>query len=190
MHKMFKPVRLVIFFGLLTAFLTIFVAALYVFQIYDVAVAEQQQAPMRYTVRYETLAAARGSIFDRNGVLLASGRPAYNVMICRDTFLMEPFNAVRNDTILELIYLAMEHGVTINDTLPITRGAPFEYLSVTRGNQRINFEAFLESRELDPEISAQDVLAYMRRRYNIDYTIGIIDARMIAGYRILNDKIL
>ena len=36
MQKMFKPVRLVIFFGILVAFLTLFVASLYVFQLFDV----------------------------------------------------------------------------------------------------------------------------------------------------------
>ena len=184
MQKLFKPVRLVIFFGILAAFITIFVSALYIFQLFDVAAAEPVGAPMRYTVRYEPLVAARGNIFDRNGVLLASGRPAYNVMICRDSFLlMEPTNMGRNNAILELVYFAMEHGVTINDTLPITTGAPFAFLSAPRGEHRRNLAAFLESRELDPDISAQDLLAYMRRRYNIDYTIGITDARLIAGIR-------
>ena len=182
MQKMFNPARLGIFFVFVAAFITWFVFSLYSIQIFAAAPTPEQVVPMRTVTRTETLFAARGSIFDRNGILLASGRPTYNVMLSRDVMIQLPVSQ-RNEIILDLIYFAMEHGVQYTDTLPITRGAPFTFLTDATEAQIRNLNAFKETHNIDPDIDVQDFLAWMRRRYGIDYTMGISDARLIMGVR-------
>ena len=182
MQKMFNPTRLGIFFVFVVAFITWFVFSLYSIQIFAAPPVHEQVLPTRTVTRTETLFAARGSIFDRNGILLASGRPTYNVMLSRDVLVELPVSQ-RNEIILDLIYFAMEHGVQYTDTLPITRGAPFTFLTDATATQIRNLNAFKETHDIDPDIDVQDFLAWMRRRYGIDYTIGISDARLIMGVR-------
>ena len=180
MQKMFKPSRLVLFFTILVAALAVYFTELYRIQIFETALADEPATPMRITVRAETLVAARGNIYDRNGVLLASGRAAYNVMLSRDILLREPGI---NNIILDLIYFSLENGIQHNDTLPITRGAPFTYISNITGEQRRRLNAFKEFHSIDPDISVQELLAWMRGHYRINYAIGITDARLIMGVR-------
>jgi penicillin-binding protein 2 len=49
--------------------------------------------------------------------------------------------------------------------------------------QRRRLDTYLEFFNHDPDISASELLAWMRGHYGIDYTIGIADARLIAGVR-------
>jgi penicillin-binding protein 2 len=182
MQKMFRPTRLGIFFVLVAASIIWFVFSLYSIQIFAAPPVDEQAVPMRTVTRTETLFAARGSIFDRNGVLLASGRPSYNIMLSRDVLIEIPL-AQRNQSILDMIYFAMEHGIQYTDTLPITRGAPFSFLTDATSDQITHLNAFKEANNIDPDIDVQDFLAFLRRRYGIDYTIGISDARLIMGVR-------
>ena len=84
MQKMYKPVRVGLIFVIVAVMLTIYVSALYRMQIYETWVAEDSPAPPRIISRTVTLPAARGNIYDRNGVLLASGRPSYNITLDRE----------------------------------------------------------------------------------------------------------
>ena len=182
MLRMFKPVRIVLILLTMAALLTIYVTALYRIQIFDARPEEDDQRPATIVRRRETVAAARGNIYDRNGVLLASNRPSYNIMLNRPTLLTFT-NDERNEIILELVYTAIAEGVRYNDTFPITQGAPFTYISNMTGEQRRRLDRFLERYSIDPNISESDLLAWMRTHYRIDYTIGITDARLIIGVR-------
>jgi penicillin-binding protein 2 len=62
-------------------------------------------------------------------------------------------------------------------------GAPFSFLSNMTGPQARRLEHYLYRHRLDPDISASDLLSWMREHYNIDYTVGISDARLIIGVR-------
>ena len=182
MQSMIKPIRIVAILLVMAVFLTSYVSALYRIQIFQTRQGWDDERPTTIVRRTEVLPAARGSIYDRNGVLLASNRPSYNIMLNRPILIAFPNNE-RNEIILELIYTAMAEGVQYNDSFPITRGAPFTYLSNMTGDQRRRLDRFLEERDLDPDISESDLLAWMRTRYGIDYTIGISDARLIIGVR-------
>ena len=183
MQKMFKPFRIGVVFTILAFMLTVFVSALYRMQIYiDRPVDDEpyQESTVQRTV---TLNAARGNIYDRNGVLLASGRPRYSITMNRDA-LMEFPDYRRNEIIMELVYIAMDEGVGYNDTFPITMGAPFTYISDMTAEQRTQLDSYIEFfSQLDPGISAPDLLAWMRGHYRIDYTTGISEARLIIGVR-------
>jgi len=180
MQKMYTPARIGVIFAILAVMLSMYVSALFVIQVHDPMLLDENQAPRRFITRRSTIIAARGNIYDRNGVLLASGRPSYNVKIDWRALRASP---TPNETVLELIYATMDEGYTYSDTFPITRGAPFEYVSNMSNVQRNRLLAYMDFHGIDPEISVSDLLAWMRNHYRIDYTVGILDARLIIGVR-------
>jgi penicillin-binding protein 2 len=89
-----------------------------------------------------------------------------------------------NDSIYNLIFTSIDEGISYTDTFPITRGAPFAYSSNMTNTQRRWLDAYIDFHSaLYPEISAPDLIAWMRGHYGIDYTIGISAARLIMGVR-------
>ena len=180
---MFKPIRLGIIFTIMAIMLTIYVSALYRMQIYEERPTEEELFPLRPIIRAVTMTAARGNIYDRNGVLLASGRPSYKITLNRDTMVEYP-NARRNEIVRELVFTSMDEGVQYNDSFPITKGAPFTYMTNMTTSQRVQLEAYIAFFEqLDPDITASDLLAWMRGHYGIDFTTSITEARLIIGVR-------
>ncbi len=74
---------------------------------------------------YETVEAGRGQILDRNGRVLVSDSPVYQVRL--DTKRMGDTKN-RADVILQLVQVARESGVEWDDSkLPISRSAPFTF---------------------------------------------------------------
>jgi len=180
MQKMYTPARIGVIFAILAVMLTAYVSALYVIQIAEPLAMDDNNAPRRFITRRTTLPSARGNIYDRNGVLLASGRPSYNIKIDWRALRASPNP---NEIVQELVYAAMDENLEYTDTFPVTRGAPFEYLTDMSATQASRLAAYLEFHELDPEIAVSDLLAWMRNHYGIDYTVGILDARLIIGVR-------
>ena len=180
MQRLYKPVRLGIVFVLVAVIIAFYAAVMYRYQIYDTYVPEDEVPLQRTIARIVTLPAARGNIYDRNGVLLASGRPAYNITLNRMALLRVPN---RNEIIMELLYTAMDEEVVHNDTFPVTRGAPFMFLMNMSNEQKRRLDIYLEYFGHELDITASDLLTWMREHYGIDYTIGIADARLICGIR-------
>ena len=180
MQRLYKPIRLAIVFILVSIFVTVYVSALYRYQVIDTYVPEGEAPPQKTITRIVNLPSARGNIYDRNGVLLASGRPSYNITLTRMALLSVPN---RNAIIMELIYAALDADVQYNDTFPVTRGAPFMYLTSMTETQKFRLKTYLEYFGLDSEISASDLLSWMREHYGIDFAIGISEARLICGVR-------
>jgi len=177
---MYKPARIGFLLVIMAVLLTYYVSALYGLQIYTDRPVDDEQYPRRTITRTVTLPAARGNIYDRNGVLLASGRPCFNITLNRMALLYDPN---RNNVIQELIYTTMDEDVQYNDTFPVTRGAPFTYVTNMSAEQRRRLDEYLGFFNLDLDISASDLLAFMRSHYGIDFTVGIADARLIIGVR-------
>ena len=182
MQRIYKPLRIGIIFAFMAVLFTIYVSALYKLQIYDARPVVEVNNPKTTVKRTETLTAARGSIYDRNGVLLASGKPSYNISL--DWYALNPVPE-KNEIIQALVYAAMDEDIPYVDTLPITRGAPFTYISNMTTAQRNQLDKYLEffKSELAPDISESDLLSWMRGHYKIDYTVGISEARLIIGIR-------
>jgi penicillin-binding protein 2 len=164
------------------ALLVVYLTTLYKLQVYDAGASADAGLlqPSAVSVSTSVLPAQRGDILDRNGALLVSNRPSYNVTLTRDALLAA---GDTNGIIRELIYAAEENGVRYNDTLPVTRGAPFEYLSDMDARQRGRLDKYLDNFSLPGDISASELIAWMKNRYGIDYTTGIADARLIIGVR-------
>lgn len=181
MHSFFSRTRMAIVFVLTGALLGAYMTTLYKLQIYDAGAAgvdpEQPRAVAADTV---VLPAQRGAILDRNGTLLVSNRPSYNVSL-NGKALLAADN--KNEIIRNLIYIAEENGVQYIDGLPITRGAPFEYIIDMSAEQQGRLDKFLDYHSLDGDISASELISWMKNRYKLDYTTGITDARLIIGIR-------
>ncbi|MCL2247643.1 MAG: penicillin-binding transpeptidase domain-containing protein [Oscillospiraceae bacterium] len=182
MQKMYTPSRFAMIFAGVALFLSLYLYALYSLQVDQPWRGDgEEQVHTRVIRRTETIASARGNIYDRNGVLLASGRPSHNIMI---EWNMVRANSVRaNEDILNLIYAAMDADIQYTDTFPVTRGAPFDFVTNMTATQRNRLDTYFEFHGIDPDISAPDFLSWLRNHYNIDYTVGILDARLIIGVR-------
>jgi penicillin-binding protein 2 len=180
MQKFYRPSRIITIFVLMALLVTIYMTTLYKLQIYGAAVDENAILTQHVINRTEILAADRGDILDRNGVLLVSNRPTYNISLSREALLASDNT---NETILKLVYAAVENGINYTDTFPVTIGAPFSYLSDMTVSQKDRLEFYLEEYEQPADISASDLIVWMKDHYGIDYTTSISDARLIIGIR-------
>jgi len=71
MYKLYKPVRIGLIFVIMAVFFSIYVTALYRMQVYETQLPESRVPQQRMLTRTVTYPAARGNIYDRNGILLA-----------------------------------------------------------------------------------------------------------------------
>ena len=179
MQKFYQPMRMAVLFLCMAALLTVYVSALYKMQIYDTAGAEVF-ADKTYPST-ETLVARRGEIYDRNGILLVSSRPSFNLTLSR-SLLLAAENT--NERIQTLINACIENGVKYSDTLPITMGAPFVYLSEMDSTQKTRLKKYIEYfNDLDEDITASELITWMKAHYGIDYLMSLPEARLIIGVR-------
>ncbi len=186
MDKIIKPTRIGILSFAMALVLTFYNLTLYRLQVID---RDKYLSATTDTVstRYD-IYAARGSLLDRNGVLLSSDRTVYDVLIDRDTLLEQPN---KNEIIASLISAASDYGVKYIDTFPVTASAPFEFAADPTTLQRIYLDGYLEffQDDLDiedlenPDITAAELISWMREHYEIDYTLTAEEARRIIGIR-------
>ncbi len=187
MDKFLKPHRIVAMGLVLAVLLAIYGLTFYRIQTLDTQ--EVLEAPESYVATVSTVHAARGSLLDRNGVLLSSDVTKYDVCVNRDQLLKQPDP---NGILGRLIDAALKYGVAYSDPFPVTMSAPFEYLADMTGTQRSNLTSYFKyfSNTLsiqdpeDPGISAADLVAWLRSdHYKIDYTLTAQEARRIIGVR-------
>ena len=176
-----KPIKTsrILFLGI--AVLALIAAMLLV--LYDLQAVEADNIVLSgssYSATTSVIQAARGSIFDTNGTLLASDRPVYNITISRSALLKEE---APNDTVLTLIRGANSYGVQYEDTFPVTMSAPFEYSANATERQRSRLATYIKRFNLKEDISATDLITWMRDHYKISFTVPGEDARRIIGVR-------
>ena len=121
-HKESRNFRLYFLAGFFLAVMALFLGVLYNTQVnhYD----EYYASSIRTIARPETVEAARGNITDRNGEVLVSSRPSYNLTF--DASLLDE-DEEENEAILRLLELCQTQGIDWVDDLPVTRSAPFAY---------------------------------------------------------------
>lgn len=107
---------------LLAVLLFLFTGVLYNLQY--VHGADYLEQSVRKIAETQTVEAARGQILDRYGRVLVDNRTTYQVTL--NTNSMGDVQQ-RNQTILSLIQLCREAGITWVDTLPISKEAPYVY---------------------------------------------------------------
>ena len=182
MEKLVKPARLAVMAVIALALLITALVTLYKLQIVEGKAYYEESR--NNVVTTKTVTAARGDLMDRYGRILVENRVCNNLVINTVELFQEddPDYVQANANILRLVNTVLSFGDSYNDTLPITRTPPFEFTEMT-AIQRATLQAYLAERELAPDSSAVEVLAYMRGRYKIDNSYTAEEARTIAGVR-------
>ncbi|MDR0813102.1 MAG: hypothetical protein LBO63_03745 [Oscillospiraceae bacterium] len=181
----------------------IFSIFLYKIQIFDGAgTAASVDSDIQTTIKIVTLTAKRGDVLDRNGKLLISSKPSYELLLSHSELAS---SGDMNEYIRELTYLAAEMGIFPTDTLPITSSAPFVYRFTSGSQEMIRFNRYLDyfklrekkktdendptktvdyfSKDENGSLSAPELLVYFKEHYKIPYVTNIADARIIIGIR-------
>ena len=178
MRKFYRPARMIAFFVMLALVLSIYGSALYDLQV--VHGEEYLEASQKSVVTETEITAARGNILDRNGVVLVTSSPVYNITVSRDQLLHV---GTTNETLLALCNSAIECGVEYNDTFPVSWEPTFTYLPDMTAVQREDLAYYLEYFDLDKNISATDLIVWLKEHYGIPYTTSLADARKVIGLR-------
>ena len=120
------------------------------FNIQIVNGADYRRQSVSQIVRSTTVEAARGDITDRNGNLMVGNRQTYTLTF--DASLL-PDGVDENEAILRLIELCEENNITCTDNVPLSKSAPFTYVTVTDTQQRL-FDRYLTD-TLQPYLEKQ-----------------------------------
>lgn len=178
MKKFVSPFRIVFIIVALALILSVYGGTLYNLQMLsDSDSVDETVATTSNTI---TIAAARGSILDRNGEVLAYDEVSYNITLSRSDLLdSDDPNAI----VLQIINTAKAAGVSYTDTLPLSSTSPFTYTDDMTDAQSERLSDYLAYFNLDPDISASDLFVWLKDHYDISYTISLTDARLIIGVR-------
>ena len=179
MKKLVSTGRLFAFGVLVAALIALCVVTLYKLQIIEGAAYYEES--QNNQASNQTVTAARGNILDRYGRVLVSNRECYNLKIS-DTRLFSDEVEDPNAVILEMINMVEAAGETYIDDLPITKEPPFEYTDMT-ALQRTLLTAYLDSKGLDEDTTAVELMSYFRTRYDIANSYNAEEMRKIASVR-------
>ncbi len=174
MDKPFKPARIILILLVFAA-----VAVFYVIHLYDLQMVSSREyvdTSAELSTETYTVSASRGSILDRNGNVLVSSVPHYDIVIDRLTLItsQDP-----NGTLLFLINAADKCGFPHADTMPIRDDS---FVEMTDSQKRY-LGIYLEFFNLPEDISAPELMAFFRSHYGIPESYTDAEARLAAGVR-------
>lgn len=129
------------------------------------------------TVAEQVINAPRGEITDYSGERLVSNKSGFNAVVEKAFFSSD--NAEINRIILTCTEILASEGVEWNDALPISTGAPFEFLEdrdsdIARLRTNIGVQVYG---------TADDCMNAMRELYGISDSLTPSEQRIIAGVR-------
>lgn len=132
-------------------------------------------------ITFTTVSAARGDILDRNGKVLVTNRASFDLVF--NNFVL--FNSDSpNGSLRELVRLLWQRNVAYIEHFPVTREKPYEYtLDDLTYAQQEHFRDFLLYRELDPDISAAQLMKQLRSAYRIPNDWEEWEVRLVIGLR-------
>ena len=176
--------RLIVVLSFLVAALVCFCVVLFNYQIVNGD--EYRALSVAGTAKREVVETSRGIITDRNGKVLVSNRLAYTLKFS-DSDLGKD-QAACNDAVWRLIELCRAEGVEWIDPLPLTAEAPYALSTETPGKTFIswlktNKLAYTGESTVTLTASSDEVMAALRKVYNIDDGYTDQQARLIAGVR-------
>ena len=176
--------RLIVVLSFLVAALVCFCVVLFNYQIVNGD--EYRALSVAGTAKREVVETSRGIITDRNGKVLVSNRLAYTLKFSDSDFGKD--QAACNDAVWRLIELCRAEGVEWIDPLPLTAEAPYTLSTETPGKTFIswlktNKLAYTGESTVTLTASSDEVMAALRKVYNIDDGYTNQQARLIAGVR-------
>ncbi|MEG1316728.1 MAG: hypothetical protein RSC86_05060, partial [Oscillospiraceae bacterium] len=178
MDKLIKPSRLAIIIITLLALTTVFLVSLYRLQIIEGA--DYYEQSQNSVVTTNVVEAERGKLIDRYGRAMVSNRVCNNLIINTVELFEQPDP---NAIILDLTKAILDSGGKYTDTLPITKSAPFEYVSKMTDIQRTALNGYLEANDLPASTTAVELMAFFRSAFKIDNNYTSEQMRTIAGVR-------
>lgn len=180
MNRLIRSGRMVTCVIVTIALIIIYFATLYKLQIVEGAA--YYEASQNNNVTERTVAAARGDILDRYGRVLVTSKECTNITLNSDElFSQEDPNAA----ILKIVEIITGCGDTYNDELPVTMESPFAYTNMSDVS-RYCLDKYIKDKEaagLTTDMSAVELMAYFRDRYEIDTNYDSREMRIIAGIR-------
>ncbi len=176
--------RLIVILSFLVAALVCFCVVLFNYQIVNGD--EYRALSVAGTAKREVVETSRGIITDRNGKVLVSNRLAYTLKFSDSDFGKD--QAACNDAVWRLIELCRAEGVEWIDPLPLTAEAPYTLSTESPGKTFIswlktNKLAYTGESTVTLTASSDEVMAALRKVYNIDDGYPDQQARLIAGVR-------
>ena len=176
--------RLIVVLSFLVAALVCFCVVLFNYQIVNGD--EYRALSVAGTAKREVVETSRGIITDRNGKVLVSNRLAYTLKFSDSDFGKD--QAACNDAVWRLIELCRAEGVEWIDPLPLTAEAPYTLSTESPGKTFIswlknNKLAYTGESSVTLTASSDEVMAALRKVYNIDDGYTDQQARLIAGVR-------
>lgn len=173
-----NTLRITTFLAVLLVVIGIFVARLYSVQ---VTKAETVSTGSDTYTFYTQVSAARGNIYDRNGVVLVSNRSSYNLTI-NDYIIYSQENT--NENLLKLVNQCIDLGLEYTDHLPISHTAPYtSTISDLSSTWQSYFQTYMAERDWDVDMTATNLLKLLRETYSIDESWSDEDARKVVGIR-------
>ena len=131
----------------------------------------------------QEVTASRGILTDRNGKVLVGNRLTYTLTLSGKDFADD---AQANDAISRLLQLCRDNGVTWNDTFPMTKRAPFQFVYFSSSDEEA-FADFLKAKKLSStgvgSMTAPQLLSRLRGVFGIPSSLSDEEARQIIGVR-------
>lgn len=176
--------RLIVVLSFLVAALVCFCVVLFNYQIVNGD--EYRALSVAGTAKREVVETSRGIITDRNGKVLVSNRLAYTLKFSDSDFGKD--QVACNDAVWRLIELCRAEGVEWIDPLPLTAEAPYTLSTESPGKTFIswlktNKLAYTGESSVTLTASSDEVMAALRKVYNIADGYTDQQARLIAGVR-------
>ncbi len=174
MGKGFNKNRIKFRYNLMTIF-TYVIGIILIIQLFNLQIvhgAEYREQSNTRLTRETTLEAARGSILDRTGNVLASSDMKFALELYKTKIEDETLN----NSILGIIQVLEKYGVSYDDSFPININ-PFTY--TIEGEALANWK---EDFDLDENISAEEAFYKFKDKYNISNE-DINEVRKIISIR-------
>ncbi len=147
---------------LVLSILLCFVAIVFLIQLFNIQIingADYREQVENKIVRTETIAASRGEIYDRNGVILATNKLTYNVEFYRTKVGIE----LTNNAIVSLVNILEKNGDEVYSSFPSNEDfTDFSEEYIEDKDLRVNF---LKNIKLDENAKFQDVIEYYSSLY-------------------------
>lgn len=125
----------------------------------------------------QTIAATRGEIVDCNGDPIVQNSVGYNIIIEPDSFPKD--NESGNEVLLQLLHLLADVDVTFEESLPISKTAPFTFTT----DDQDTLDEIRTTLNLNLYATAENCMDRLIDEYEIADTYTEEEKRMIAGIR-------
>jgi len=163
--------------------IVVLIVTFFAFKLYDLQII-QTGGSTDNTTTFTTMTrvkAARGDILDTNGNVLVRNRASYDLVMNHYVLLTA---SGTNNYLHKLVTRCKEAGIAYNEHFPISQERPFVYtLDTYNAAWQSYFQIYLNSKDLDSDITAPLLIKRLRDRYKIPADWTEEEARLVIGLR-------